>query len=90
MLAELLLRDDPVWLIDEFCADLDPLSARIVAHNVRKHVQRTGRIAFIAAANHGHFLDALRPTEVVQLRLGGSARFLKFREYLYEQQAVAT
>lgn len=90
MLAELLLRDDPVWLIDEFCADLDPLSARIVAHNVRKHVQRTGRIAFIAAANHGHFLDALRPTQVIQLRLGGQARFLKLREYLYEQQKRAS
>jgi ABC-type ATPase with predicted acetyltransferase domain len=29
-LADLSLRDEPVWLIDEFCADLDPLTAKIV------------------------------------------------------------
>jgi ABC-type ATPase with predicted acetyltransferase domain len=36
MIADLMLRDDPVWLIDEFCADLDPVAASIVAHNLRK------------------------------------------------------
>lgn len=90
MLADLLLRNDPVWLIDEFCADLDPLSARIVAHNVRKHVSRTGRIAFIAAANHGHFIDALNPTQVIRLRLGGEATAMTFRDYNDEFQTVAS
>jgi ABC-type ATPase with predicted acetyltransferase domain len=81
MLADLLLRSDPVWLIDEFCADLDPMAARIVAHNLRKNVMRTGRIAFVAAANHAHFLDALRPTQVINLRLGGGATFSNFKDY---------
>lgn len=90
MLADLLLRNDPVWLIDEFCADLDPMSARIVAHNVRKHVSRTGRIAFIAAANHGHFIDALNPTQVIRLRLGGEATAMTFRDYYDEYKAIAS
>jgi len=90
MLADLLLRNDPVWLIDEFCADLDPLSARIVALNVRKHVARTGRIAFIAAANHAHFIDALSPTQVIRLRLGGDATAMSFRDYQDEFEAVAS
>lgn len=81
MLADLLLRDEQVWLLDEFCADLDPLSARIVAHNFRKMVIASGRIAVVAAANHGHYLDALRPTQVIEMRVGGETRHTSFKDY---------
>lgn len=84
MLAELLLRDDPVWLMDEFCSDLDPLSARIVSHNLRRHVMRSGRICIVAAANHSHFIDVLRPTSVVTLSVGAEAKVITFREYKNE------
>lgn len=67
MLANLLLGDDDVWLIDEFCSDLDPLSARLVASRLRHTVRVERRIAFVAAANHGHFIQALHPTKVVIL-----------------------
>jgi ABC-type transport system involved in cytochrome c biogenesis ATPase subunit/GNAT superfamily N-acetyltransferase len=90
MLADLLLRNDSVWLIDEFCADLDPLSARIVAHNLRRNVLKTGRIAFVAAANHGHFLDALRPTRVMHLRLGGDAQLMSYKDYWDEYKLAAS
>jgi ABC-type phosphate/phosphonate transport system ATPase subunit/GNAT superfamily N-acetyltransferase len=90
MLADLLLREEQVWLLDEFCADLDPLSARIVAHNFRKMVMASNRIAIVAAANHGHYLDALRPTQVVELRAGGETRHITFKDYRDElfSQAV--
>ena len=81
MLADMILRNDAVWLIDEFCADLDPLAAKVVAHNLRKHVIKSGRIAFVAAANHGHFIDALRPNRVIYLTLGGGARYMSLKDY---------
>ncbi|CAD5109933.1 ATP-binding cassette domain-containing protein [Zestomonas carbonaria] len=81
MIADLLLRDEEVWLLDEFCSDLDPITAKIVAHNLRKQVIATGRIAFIAAANHIHYLDALRPTKVLMLRSGDEPAWLSFKEY---------
>lgn len=81
MMAELLLRDEEVWLLDEFCSDLDPITAKIVAHNLRKQIIASGRIAFIAAANHTHYLDALRPTRVLMLRSGDQAAWLSFKEY---------
>jgi ABC-type transport system involved in cytochrome c biogenesis ATPase subunit/GNAT superfamily N-acetyltransferase len=84
MLADLILRNDAVWLIDEFCADLDPLAAKVVAHNLRKNVLKSGRIAFVAAANHEHFIDALRPNRVIYLNLGGSAKFMSFKDYREE------
>ena len=84
MLADLLLRDEEVWLLDEFCSDLDPITAKIVAHNLRKQVIATGRIAFVAAANHTHYLDALRPSRVLLLRSGDQPAWLTFKEYQNE------
>ena len=84
MIADLLLRDEEVWLLDEFCSDLDPLTAKIVAHNLRKQVIATSRVAFIAAANHAHYLDALRPSRVLMLRSGDTPTWLSFREYQNE------
>ncbi len=89
-LAELVIRDDQVWLIDEFCADLDPLTAKIVAHSLRKLVIHQQRIAFIAAANHSHFLDALRPTRVISLRAGTKPKITSFREYWDELYTAAS
>ena len=84
MIADLLLRDEEVWLLDEFCSDLDPITAKIVAHNLRKQIIATGRIAFIAAANHIHYLDALRPSQVLLLRTGDHPAWLSFKEYQNE------
>ena len=84
MIADLLLRDEEVWLLDEFCSDLDPITAKIVAHNLRKQVIATGRIAFIAAANHTHYLDALRPSRVLLLRSGDQPAWLSFKKYQNE------
>lgn len=80
-LADLLVRPEQVWLLDEFCSDLDPITAGIVASNFRKLITRTQRIAFIAAANHKHFASALRPTRVLQLRHGFAPRVLSNREF---------
>ena len=84
MIAELLLRDEEVWLLDEFCTDLDPITAKTVAHNLRKQVIATGRIAVVAGANHAHYVDALRPTKVLMLRSGDRAAWLSFKEYQNE------
>lgn len=84
MIAELLLRDEEVWLLDEFCTDLDRITAKTVAHNLRKQVIATGRIAIVAAANHAHYVDALRPTKVLVLRSGDRSTWLSFREYQNE------
>ena len=89
MIADLLLREEEVWLLDEFCTDLDPITARIVAHNLRKQVIATGRVAFVAAANHGHYIDALRPTRVLVLRPGDQPAWLAYKEYEDEFLAQA-
>lgn len=88
MLADLCLSRAGLWLIDEFGADLDPLSAKIVAHNLRRLVVRLKKVAVVAAANHGHYLGALHPTRVVTLRQGSPAQVHSYRDYRDELQAV--
>lgn len=83
-LAALSLGTAPIWLMDEFCADLDPFTARVVASNVREQVVRTARIAVIAAANNSHYIDALKPTRIVYLRHNGRAEVLNYKEYVDE------
>ena len=82
MLADLLLRDDDVWMIDEFCADLDAISARVVSMNLRKQVKRTNRIAIVAAANHAHYVEALQPTRVAVMRTGENIEWHTFDQYM--------
>jgi ABC-type transport system involved in cytochrome c biogenesis ATPase subunit/GNAT superfamily N-acetyltransferase len=84
MLADLAVRLEQVWLIDEFCADLDPMTARIVASNLRKHVVKYRRIAVVAAASHWHYLDALRPTRIIHLRASAKPEVFTYREYVDE------
>jgi uncharacterized protein len=84
MLADLVLGDDDIWLIDEFCSDLDPLAARIVAHRLREMVREENRIAFVAAANHGHFISALRPGRVLTLTLGSGCVVTGWKEYAHD------
>jgi ABC-type transport system involved in cytochrome c biogenesis ATPase subunit/GNAT superfamily N-acetyltransferase len=83
-LAALCLGKAPVWLMDEFCADLDPFTAKIVARNLRKHVVATGRIAVVAAANNAHYVDALHPTRVIYLRHNGKSETMTYKEYADE------
>lgn len=83
-LAALSLGSANVWLMDEFCADLDPFTARIVSNNLRKHVVRTGRIAIVAAANNAHYIDALMPNRIIYLRHNGRCEVFKYKEYIDE------
>lgn len=83
MLSDLILGDAQVWLIDEFCSDLDPLTARIVAHKLRETVWQEQRIAFVAAANHAHFIAALRPQRILALRTGGGCTTLAWKDYAH-------
>lgn len=81
MLAHLMLEDADVWLVDEFCSDLDPLSAKIVARKFRDAVVKFRKIAIVAAANNSHFITALKPHRFISLRMGGGGSQYSWKEY---------
>lgn len=68
MMAQLIASGAGVWLADEFCATLDPITANIVARNLRRCVNEFGVRVVVAAANWSEFIEELKPDVVVHLR----------------------
>jgi ABC-type ATPase with predicted acetyltransferase domain/ASC-1-like (ASCH) protein len=67
MLAQLIAQRANVWLIDEFCANLDPVTANVVADKLQRMARKLG-VTLVAAAPHcQYFLHSLQPDRVVNL-----------------------
>lgn len=67
MLASLIARCANVWVIDEFCASLDTVTANVIADRLQKMARRLGATLVVAAPHCELFLHALRPDKVVLL-----------------------
>ncbi|MDX6404016.1 MAG: uncharacterized protein QOH70_1471 [Blastocatellia bacterium] len=67
MLALLLSAEKNVWLADEFCANLDPVTANVVAHNVQSIARKFGATLIAAAPHSDNFVFSLRPDLVIHL-----------------------
>ena len=70
LLCDLVLKNSDIWILDEFCANLDPITAKIITKNLRSLVILNSKIALIAAAHSHHFLDVLKPTFSIVLKKG--------------------
>jgi ABC-type ATPase with predicted acetyltransferase domain len=68
MVAKLIASRSAVWVADEFCATLDPVTANIVSRNLRRSAKDLGVTVITAAASWGDFIHELRPDTVVHLR----------------------
>lgn len=67
MLAMLIMSRKNVWLIDEFCANLDPVTANVVADKLQGTARDLG-VTVIAAAPHCEaFAHSLAPDRVITL-----------------------
>lgn len=60
---------NPIVFMDEFLANLDRITARGVAHAVRKASTKFG-ICFVVATTHTDIQDDLNPNEVVRMSFG--------------------
>jgi ABC-type ATPase with predicted acetyltransferase domain len=67
MLAQLIISQGNVWIADEFCTNLDPLTSNLVAHRLQKVARELGVILVVASPQPENFIAALRPDLVVKL-----------------------
>lgn len=81
MFADLILSDAKLWLIDEFCSNLDPITSKILSIRLRRLALRKDCFVVVAAANTSHYIDALAPDRVLVVRTGGEVRSMSMREY---------
>jgi ABC-type phosphate/phosphonate transport system ATPase subunit/GNAT superfamily N-acetyltransferase len=76
MIARLLDSECNLWIADEFCAALDPITAFLAAQNLRRLAAKSGATLVVAAASWSNFIESLRPDLVVQLMSGREHRVL--------------
>lgn len=81
MIARLIASDSDVWIADEFCANLDPVTAAIVARNLRRCAKSLGVTALLAAANWGAFIDELQPDVVIHLRAPWDYKVFEWKDF---------
>ncbi len=65
---------------DEFCSNLDRVSASVISHNIRKHARFLG-VTFILASCHDDLLADLQPDVLVIKELSGKT------EVVYKKSA---
>jgi ABC-type ATPase with predicted acetyltransferase domain len=81
MIAKMVDRHANVWIADEFCSTLDPVTAYIVAENLRRLSRRFGATLIVAAAHWSYFLEALAPDIVVYLMSSREHRIFPGSEF---------
>ena len=82
MLALMLASGCNVWVADEFCANLDEITANLVAHNVQKIARRHGVTVMVAASNTRPFVRSLNPDRVIRLSSSTHSSVLTGAEYI--------
>jgi hypothetical protein len=60
---------------DEFCSELDRITAAVISYNIQRHAKRTGMI-FILASSHEDILLDLAPDVLVAQELSGPTQVI--------------
>ena len=64
---------------DEFCAELDRITAAVIAYNIRRYAKGTG-VRFILASSHDDILADLEPDVLVVRELCGEGEVIYRRK----------
>lgn len=68
MLARLLIRGANLWLIDEFCENLDIVNTHLLSQKISTLAHKIGATIVIASSNAGRFVKSLRPDRVLIIK----------------------
>jgi len=74
-IARAIASDKQFIFADEFCSNLDRVTAAVISHNLRKFADKTGK-TFILASAHDDLLANLLPEVIVIKHLAGEAEII--------------
>ena len=74
-LAMALAAEKKFIFADEFCSELDRITAAVISYNIQRHAKRTGMI-FILASSHEDILLDLAPDVLVAQELSGPTQVI--------------
>jgi ABC-type lipoprotein export system ATPase subunit/GNAT superfamily N-acetyltransferase len=83
MLAQLIAGGYNVWLADEFCTNLDLLTAHVVADRLQKVARQLGAILIVASSQPEVFASSLRPDQVVHLTTAWEHHVVEGSKFLH-------
>jgi hypothetical protein len=82
MLAQLVASGCNIWLADEFCANLDEVTANLVADRLQKTSRQMGATLIVASSHPELFAAALCPDQVVHLTTTWEHRIIPGTDFL--------
>lgn len=82
MLAQMLISKCNVWVADEFCSNLDEITANLVADNVQRMARRYGLTVIVATSNPKPFIHSLQPDHVIRLSSSAHSSVVTGREFI--------
>jgi ABC-type ATPase with predicted acetyltransferase domain len=82
MLAQLVLSGGNVWIADEFCTNLDSLTANLVADRLQKIARQMGILLITASPQPESFVAALKPDVVVKLTTAWEHRVMNGDKFI--------
>jgi ABC-type ATPase with predicted acetyltransferase domain len=82
MLARLIASGCNVWLADEFCANLDVVTANVVASRMQRVARQLGATLVVASSQPESFVRALNPDRVVRLTTAREHKIMDGDEFL--------
>lgn len=68
MIAQLLVHGSNLWLMDEFCENLDVVNTQLLAKKVANLARKVGATVVIASSDATRFVSSLNPDKVMILK----------------------
>lgn len=81
LLASLIASRCNIWIIDEFCSNLDPINSRVIANKLQKIARLFGITVIVASSNYTSFYTALKPDKIIKTSTIYKTEVLKSNEF---------
>jgi len=89
MLAYMLVQGFNLWLIDEFCENLDILNTKLISKQVAKLARESGATVILASTSPNRFITELQPDKIVLLKgITNEVDYKIFRKGEFETQML--
>lgn len=82
MLARLIASGCNVWLADEFCANLDAVTANVVANRMQHVARQLGATLVVASSQPEAFVGSFAPDKVVRLTTAREHQVMSGTDFL--------
>lgn len=67
LMAKLIHSKSNVFIADEFCSNLDPITSNVLAHKMHSLTKKLGKTLIVGAAHCENFIGSLKPDKVLRL-----------------------